>query len=115
MMPKLPLHVRRAMAHTREDVLAAARAAFPESDLADVLAALDLYGAEPYEREIERVQLAILAISAGNKEELLQLVKAAKSDYRDVLAWQQLGPLSPEDGEKLQAAARALIRNWGKR
>jgi len=101
------------MTHSREDVLAAARAAFSDSELSEILAALDLYGAQPHEREIERVQLAILQISQGSKEKLLQFVKAAKADYRDVLAWQQLGPLSPKEGAKWQAAARTLIKNRG--
>lgn len=93
--------------------MVAARRDFPDSELAGILAALALYGTEPWENEVERVQLAILQLSAGNKNKLLEFVKIAKVDYRDILAWQQTGPLPPEQGEKLQAAARALIRNRG--
>lgn len=103
------------MIHTREEVLAAARAMYSENDLTEILVALDRYGEEPYEREIERVQLAILQLSQGNKEKLMQFVKDAKTDYRDVLAWQQLGPLSSEEGEKLQAVTQTLIKSWGKK
>jgi hypothetical protein len=103
------------MAYTRDEVLAAAGAAFQGSDLVDMLAALDRYGAQPHERERERVQLAIIELSAGSKEKLLQYVQAAKLDYRDVLAWQELGPLGEAEGTRLRDAARALIEKWGRK
>jgi hypothetical protein len=62
----------------------------------DVLAALDRYGTEPYHREIERVQHAILELARGDVEELETLVRAAVVDYRDVLYWRTLE--SPPDG-----------------
>jgi hypothetical protein len=34
-----------------------------------------------------RVQLAILKLSEGDPEKLLQYIEAARVDYRDVLAW----------------------------
>jgi hypothetical protein len=102
------------MAQTRDDVLAAAHAAFSEGEVAAVVAALDRYGNETYENERERVQLAILHLSEGRVETLLRLVEAAKLDYRDVLAWRELCPLSTEDGEKLQLAASGVIDKWGK-
>ena len=97
------------MTHTRDDVLAAVQAAFDASDPAMIFAILDLYGTEPYERERERVQLAIVELSGGSKDKLLELVQTAKTDYRDVLAWQQLGPLPEAEGKKLQKEARALL------
>jgi hypothetical protein len=100
---------------TRDHVLAAARAAFQESDLADVLAALDEYGSEPHERERERVRLVIVELSGGDKEKLLELVQIAKFDYRDLLAWKQLGPLPPAEGQGLLDAARVLIEKWGEK
>lgn len=61
---------------------------FPDRDAADVLACLDRYGTEPYERERRRVQLAILKLcdEAGDQD-LENYVRTAKQDYRDVLAW----------------------------
>lgn len=96
------------------DLLAAVLATFPDGDAAAILELLERYGSEPYEREKARVQLAIVALSGGSKERLGELVQAAKTDYRDVLAWQQLGPLSAADGERLRRRARALIAKWGK-
>lgn len=97
-----------------DQVLAAAQAAFPRHDLAAVLAVLDQYGTQPHEAERQRVQLAIIELSGGIMDRLLHLVKLAKTDYRDVLAWQQLGPLPETEGRRLQDEARALIEQWGK-
>ena len=52
-----------------------------------VLEFLDTYGVESYERERERVQLAILNLSKGDEEKLREFVAVAKRDYRDVLFW----------------------------
>lgn len=95
--------------------MAAVQAAFHAGDPAAILAVLDLYGTEPCERERERVQLAIVELSAGSEDKLRELVQTAKSDYRDILAWQQLGPLSEAEGKKLQTKARALLEKWGGR
>jgi hypothetical protein len=103
------------MPNTRAEVVDAIRAAFPASAPGAVLAVLDRYGIEPYERERERVQLAIVELSKGSEEKLLHFVRVAKTDYRDVLYWQAAGPLSPEEGERAQDAARRLIDRWGKK
>lgn len=102
------------MTPTRSDVLAAIKARFPEGEAAAIIDLLDRYGTEPYEREKERVQLAIVELSAGSQERLQSLVQSAKLDYRDVLAWQQLGPLPAAEREKLQNEARGLIEKWGR-
>ena len=86
---------------------------YPASETSDVLAIVDQYGAEAHEREPERVRLAIVRLTAGDREVLPKLVYAAKVDYRDVLAWAETGPLSAEQGEQLQAAARKLLARWG--
>lgn len=52
-----------------------------------MLAVLDAYGTETYERERERVQIDILKLSEGSVDKLLHFVTAAKLDYRDVLYW----------------------------
>ena len=88
---------------------------FGEDKLAEVLAVLDEYGTESHEREVDRVKLAILQLSEGNTEKLLYWVKTAKVDYRDPLAAQELGPVSPEEGKKLQAQVMDLIDRFGKK
>lgn len=98
---------------TRQQLLDAIGRDFPASETSAVLAIVDQYGAEPNEREPERVRLAIIRLAAGDRETLPQLLNAAKVDHRDVLAWADAGPLSAEDGERLQAAARKLLARWG--
>lgn len=103
------------MAHTREDVIDAVRAAFPHSDATSILAVLDLYGTESYERERARVQVAIVTLSEGNEDKLRYFVQTAKTDYRDILSWVETGPLSEAEGEKLRQAALQLLERWGKK
>jgi len=68
-------------------VLAAVQKKFPKDSWSRVLELLDSYGVESYERERERVQLAILKLSEGNEQKLCEFVAVAKRDYRDVLFW----------------------------
>ena len=97
------------MANTRQEVIEAVVRTFGESEHQSVLATLDQYGSEPYERERERVQMALVNLAAGDREALSDLVRVAKRDYRDILCWADAAPLSAEEGERLQTAARKLI------
>ena len=78
----------------RAMVLRAVERDFPFEDLTVVMEILDLYGIESHERERDRVQLAILKLSSGDVDTLLHFVRAAKRDYRDVLWWSDMPPLS---------------------
>jgi hypothetical protein len=93
--------------HSREDVVAAARAAFPQVNQVSLLQSLDNYGFEPYERERERVQLAILKLSDGSEEKLREFIAVAKRDYRDVLLWAEY----PEEARLDTPEKRQRIRN----
>ncbi len=94
------------MAHSRDEVVAVAEATFPESAHARVLELLDTYGVEPYEREHERVHLAILKLSEGDEEKLREFVAVAKRDYRDVLFWAE----NPEEARLDTPEKRERIR-----
>ena len=73
---------------SRALVLRKLYACFTDADLAGAaLDLLDSYGVEAYQREPERVQLAILKLSDGDIEQLRRYVEIAQQDYRDVLAW----------------------------
>ena len=72
---------------SREAVLVAVQTAFPEGSRRHVVKLLDTYGAEPQERERERVQLAILRLCGGKEDQLRLYLAVAKRDYRDVLSW----------------------------
>ena len=93
------------MPHTRDEVVAIVQKTFPETAHARVVELLDSYGVESYERERERVQLAILKLSEGNEEKLREFVAVAKRDYRDVLFWAdnpEEAKLTPEKRERLR-------------
>jgi hypothetical protein len=79
---------------------------FPSSRVAELLAA---YGTEPHERERERVQRAILKLSAGDEEKLAYFVAAAKQDYRDVLLWAD----SPEAAKGDPREVREMLEKLG--
>jgi hypothetical protein len=83
-------------AWTRDDVIAAIKRDFPDEDLATLLAIPDKYGVERYERERERVQLAVIALSNGDTDKLLYYRDLAKRDWRDVLWWPE-GPVIPAE------------------
>lgn len=61
---------------------------FPDPEKrAQVERELQRYGVESYEREHERVRLAVLKLAGANVDEVRRFVDAACGDYRDVLAW----------------------------
>ena len=86
---------------------------WPDVDPKQVTAILDAYGTASHERERTRVQLAILKLSEGNFEKLPDLVKMAKIDYRDALAFaeypEQMGT-SVSESRKLPPEERKAIR-----
>jgi hypothetical protein len=101
------------MAHSRSDVTACVEDHFDESRRASVLEALDDYGVEPYERERERVQLAILQLSAGNEDKVREFVAVAKRDYRDVLLWAEQPQEARLDTPEKIRKARDLLERLG--
>lgn len=51
------------------------------------MALLNEYGTSRWETGQERVQLAILKLCKGDRDELPKLVRMAKVDWRDVIAY----------------------------
>ena len=72
---------------SRADVVRIVRRDFPQVAEVTLLAILDDYGAADWQRERDRVQLAILKLAAGNLDALKHYVEMACGDYRDVLAY----------------------------
>ena len=101
------------MLHTRDNVLAAVRATFPKRSWPRVLELLDTYGVESYERERERVQLAILVLSEGSEVKLREYVAVAKRDYRDVLFWAEYPEESKIDTPEKRQKVRELFEKLG--
>jgi len=96
---------------------------WPDVNPEEVMSVLDEYGKENYERERNRVQLAILKLSAGQRNQLPKLVKMAKGDYRDVLAYAEypaemrlgfvkMRELSPEEAQAVRQRDREQYLKW---
>lgn len=69
----------------RNDVVRVIRRDFPLYPESDVLAVLDQYGGAEWERERDRVQLAVLKLADGDLKALKLHTETARRDYRDVL------------------------------
>ena len=72
---------------SREDVIRVVRRDFPDIPAEEVISILDEYGATDWQRERDRVQLAVLKLAEGDSQQLLHYLSVALRDYRDVLAW----------------------------
>ena len=83
------------------------------SSWARVRKLLDSYGIEPYERERERVQVAILKLSAGSEEKVREYVAVAKRDYRDVLFWAEYPEESKLDTPEKRQRVREMLEKFG--
>jgi hypothetical protein len=70
---------------TAADVERIVRRDFPADRTAEVLAMLEEYGTEEWQRETHRVRLAVLKLAAGDLGRLRYELEGAKRDYRDVL------------------------------
>ena len=101
------------MPHSRDEVVAVARKTFPEGAHARVLELLDTYGVESYERERERVQLAILKLSDGNDDKLREFVAVAKRDYRDVLFWAENPEEAKLDTPEKRERVKKMFEKFG--
>ena len=71
----------------------------------------DGYGVE--ERERERVQLAILKLSAGTGEKLREFLAVAKRDYRDVLVWAEYPEKSRLDTPEKRERIKKMFEKFG--
>jgi hypothetical protein len=70
---------------SRQDVLRIVSRDFPEHQTAAILSALEGYGVATWHRELERVHVAILKLSAGSADHVIKYLETAKSDFREVV------------------------------
>jgi len=99
--------------HSRDEVVASVQATFPKSSWARVLELLDSYGVEPCERERERVQGAILKLSAASEAKVREYVAVAKRDYRDVLFWAEYPKESRLDTPEKRQRVSKVFEKFG--
>jgi hypothetical protein len=101
------------MPRLRDEVVGVVQKTFPETSYSRVLELLDAYGVESYERERERVQLAIVKLSEGNEEKVREFVAVAKRDYRDVLFWAENPEEAKLDTPKKRERFRKMCEKFG--
>ncbi len=107
---------------TSADVERVVRRDFPTERVSEVLAMLNEYGTESWQREPHRVRLAVLKLADGNLERLRYQIKGAKCDYRDVLAPAEYpgyckrvrgpGALPSDEEQKMIDADWRQYQNW---
>lgn len=74
---------------------------FAPAERAEVRALLDTYGTDEWQREADRVRLAVLKLAAGDIEGVRSSVALAKTDYRDVLLWAEYPAAAKRGAHKL--------------
>jgi hypothetical protein len=72
-------------------------------------AELGRYGIGDHEPESERVRLAILKLAGNDLERIRSNVRAAKGDFRDVLAWAEYPGQMKADNWRLPEAERERL------
>jgi hypothetical protein len=88
-----------------------ARAMFRPEQIPDVLEVLGWYDSEPP----DSVHRAVLTLSKGNVDALVDYVAAAVNDFRDVLLWASEPEPTPEERAAAQARVRTLVREAAQR
>ena len=102
---------------TRKKILEKVAQLWPKADATEITGMLDGCGRQA------RVQLAVLKLCEGDREQLPRWVEAAKRDWRDVIAYAEYpkemrtGPvelraMSPEDKRALRERDRAQYLEW---
>jgi len=111
------------MKSTRSQVIRKVKLYWPDRDLDEVMGILDQYGLKKYETGGDRVQMAVIKLSEGDFDRLPELIKTAKIDYRDVLAWAEyprefgisasdMKLLSKGEAEEIRRRDRKQYLDW---
>jgi hypothetical protein len=107
---------------TAADVERVVRRDFPPEQVRSVLTVLNEYGAEEWQREPDRVRLAVLKLANRDLQQLRYWVEQAKCDFRDVLGpaeyplygkkWGRMDRATEEEQEKIINADWAQYEHW---
>jgi uncharacterized protein YbaA (DUF1428 family) len=108
---------------TAEDVRRIVARDFDEVSAPAALAMLMEYGAGSRQREVWRVQLAVLKSAGGRLAQLQSALEQARQDYRDVLTWAeypsysrlsfaQVDALAPDEKQAIFDADWRQYQDW---
>lgn len=91
-----------------DDVERVVRRDFAHENYYKIILVLNEYGTEDWQREPDRVRLAVLMLANGNIEELRRYIEWAKCDYRDVISPAEY-PLASKKWFKMEKMTREEI------
>ena len=104
------------------DVERVVRRDFPPEQVESVLSLLNEYGVEDWQREADRVRLAVLKLASRDLQQVKYWIGQAKMDYRDVLGpaeyplygkkWGRMDRLTEEEQKKIIDADWAQYEKW---
>jgi hypothetical protein len=107
---------------TEIDVIRIVQRDFPAEQFEAVMSILNEYGTEDRQRGVNRVRLAVLKLAGGDLQALRREIDAAKSDYRDVLAYAEYpeymqtvppsGGLAEDERNKIIRADWKQYQSW---
>jgi hypothetical protein len=107
---------------TAADVERVVRRDFPPDQVRNVLTMLSEYGVEKWEREADRVRLAVLKLANRDLTQVRNWIAQAKMDFRDVLSpaeyplyskkWGRMDRLTEEEQTKIIDADWAQYEKW---
>ena len=94
---RLPVPVEAMVVDLNTAVLRRISRDFPSEDREYIIEQLKRYRGDSL-RGRKRIHLAILKLSEGSKEKVVDLVEVALRDYRDILYWEQLASQKTRGG-----------------
>ncbi len=96
-------------------VLEKIRYDFSQQNRKEVESVLSTYGDQPHEKERERVLLDLLELAKGDMKQVHELIKWAKSDYRDIIFWAENPKESKLDSPEKVNAFNNMLNRFGEK
>jgi len=101
---------------SENDVVRVVRRDFSPQQFGTVMAILNEYGTEEWQRECHRVRLAALKLAKGNLAAVRRQIDIAKLDYRDVLAPAEypdyMGMVPPSGKTDESDRRKIILSDW---
>ena len=96
--------------YSQEDLQRIVARDFAPAQASQVMAILERYGNESWQREPLRIRMACLKCASGNLERLAHYVEMAEEDYRDILLEAEYPTYAR--AKDLAAKERAISNDW---
>ena len=98
------------------DVIRIVKRDYSATQFDTVMTILNEYGAEYWQRGVNRVRLAVLKLAGGDIQTLRREIDVAKRDYRDVLAYAEypeyMKKVSPSSNLTELERKKIILADW---